>query len=177
MIKFLLTFISLISICTANAASTEVFLTLEHAKTPSQLTWGLMQRRSLPQNHGMLFHFRQQKIASIWMFNCYIDLSVAFLDQDLVIQEIHDLRSYPEKMDPRRPVLALRDIASYRAYDPILEFYKNNSITSSQPTSYALEVNLGWFARNHISPGDKLHLSENHTTGYFLKAHPPNNAP
>lgn len=177
MIKFLLTLIALINIFATTTSSAEVVVTLEHAKTPSQLAWGLMQRHSLPQNHGMLFHFRQQKIANMWMFNCYMDLSVAFLDRDLVIQEIRELKAYPEKMDPRRPVLSLRDINSYRAYDPIIEFYRNNTITSSQPTYYALEMNAGWFTKNRILPGDRLYLSEDSTEGYFSKAHPSNEAP
>lgn len=177
MIKFLLALIICISTPSAIVSAAEVFLTLEHAKTPSQLAWGLMQRHSLEQDHGMLFHFGKQKIASIWMFNCYIDLSVAFLDQNLVVQEIHDLKSYPEKMDPRRPVLSLHDIARYRAYDPIIEFYRNKSVNSSKPTNYALEMNIGWFARNHILPGDKLYFSENSTTGYFSTRYPFDKAP
>lgn len=168
MIKLLLTLISIILWPLFGACSVEI--TLEHAKTPSELAWGLMQRHSLPKDHGMLFHFKKSTIASIWMFNCYIDLSVAFLDKDLIIQEIHELKAYPEKMDPSRPVLRLRDISLYRSYDPIMEFYRNNSINSSQPTSYALEMNAGWFAENQINEGDKLHLLEDTTRGYFSKS-------
>jgi uncharacterized membrane protein (UPF0127 family) len=79
-------------------------VTLEHARSPTEIRWGLMQRVFLPPNQGMLFHFSNPQKVSMWSFNCLIDLSVGFLDQQGIFRELRVLNAYPEKMDPRRPV-------------------------------------------------------------------------
>lgn len=126
----------------------EIQLDLEFAKTEKERTLGLMQRRSMPENHGMLFIYPQKEIASIWMFNCYLDLSVAFLDEKGVIQEIHELKAYPEKMD------SIRSIQDYSMNDPVILFFLSQSVKSSFKVSFALEMNAGWFYNHGVSLGD-----------------------
>ena len=55
------------------------FITLDHAITNEETQWGMMNRKSLPDNHGMIFTFNDSAIRKFWMFNCYIDLSIAYL--------------------------------------------------------------------------------------------------
>jgi uncharacterized membrane protein (UPF0127 family) len=55
---------------------------------------GLMNRRSMPANHGMLFVFAQAARHCMWMRNTYLPLSVAFLDHEGRILNI-------EKMQPQ----------------------------------------------------------------------------
>ena len=43
---------------------------------------GLMHRRSMPANHGMLFVFTQAERHCMWMRNTFLPLSVAFLDEE-----------------------------------------------------------------------------------------------
>lgn len=88
---------------------------------------GLMFRRSMAPNHGMLFVFPVAEQQCMWMKNTVLPLSVAFLDERGVILNI------PE-MQPQTEV----------------------SHCSSGPARYALEMNQGWFATKGVKPGLKL---------------------
>src|ERR1700687_4160674 len=54
-------------------------LTAEVAATDAHRSTGLMHRRMLPENRGMLFLFPDVALHSMWMMNTYVPLSVAFL--------------------------------------------------------------------------------------------------
>jgi uncharacterized membrane protein (UPF0127 family) len=88
---------------------------------------GLMHRKHLAQNAGMLFVFDQHDIHCMWMRNTLIPLSVAYLDDRGGIVNIED-------MEPQT------DAAHCAA----------------QPVKYALEMNRGWFAARGIKPGARL---------------------
>jgi uncharacterized protein len=141
----------------------DVSLTLEHVKTPEELAWGLMQRKFLPENTGMLFTFPDSQILTFWMFNTLIDLSVAFLDENHVIREIHNMKAYPQMMELLPPIKNPKDLAEYFPHDSISDFFWAHRVQSSFPAKYALEVNWGWFARHHIQEGDIL-IEQNHTS-------------
>lgn len=102
-------------------------LTAEVAYTDADRAQGLMHRRMLPENRGMLFVFPEIAIHGMWMMNTYIPLSVAFLDQNGVIINVADMA--PHSRD-------------------------NHS--AARPAKYALEANLGWFRKNGIKPGAKV---------------------
>jgi hypothetical protein len=124
-----------------------------------------MGRSFLPENQGMLFHYTPPLCPKLWTFNCYIDLSVAFLDENQVIFSICNLYAYPERMDPQRPVRNVQDMALYPYSDPIVQFFLEKSVGANAPTSYVLEMNHGWFKRNGIKIGD--HLEWNGCHGIF----------
>lgn len=88
---------------------------------------GLMFRESLPEDHGMLFVFPEEKVLSFWMRNTSIPLSIAYADAGGAIVRIADLQPHDE-----RPVSSLR------------------------PARYALEMNQGWFAAHGVFPGDRI---------------------
>jgi uncharacterized protein len=88
---------------------------------------GLMHRKSLPQNAGMLFIFDEQAVHCMWMKNTLIPLSVAFIDERGTIVNIADMEPHSE--------------ASHCA---------------AQPVRYALEMNRGWFAAKGLKPGIRL---------------------
>jgi len=98
----------------------------ELARTPSERERGLMFRREMAQDRGMLFVFPRPEALSFWMKNTYLPLSIAFLDENGTILNI-------EKMAP------------------LDEFTRANS---HGPARFALEVNQGWFAAKGIGPGD-----------------------
>ncbi len=127
--------------------------TFELANTPTQRAWGLMGRKELKPGHGMIFAYPSSNVISLWSFNCFISLSVAFLDEEKIIREVQDLLAHPEKMDPERPVYTLEDLSQYPSYDPILRYFQNESIRSSFPAKYAMEMDLNWFAENEIKKG------------------------
>ncbi len=88
---------------------------------------GLMNRKSMPQNHGMLFVFESDQKLSFWMKNTFIPLSIAYISSDGEIMEIHDMR--PESLRPVESISSVR---------------------------YALEMNKGWFEQNNVVPGDRI---------------------
>lgn len=134
----------------------QIPITIEHADTPPTRSWGLMGRDSLPDNHGLLLQYDYPLVMNIWMFNVKMDLEIAFLDAKGVIQEIRSLKAYPEMMDPLRPVKSLKDIDLYPPTDPVRVFFVNNSIKSSHPVRYGLEMPKNWFSKNHVVIGDQV---------------------
>ena len=101
--------------------------TAEVASTDAQRSTGLMHRRMLPENRGMLFVFPDVAMHGMWMMNTYVPLSVAFLDREGRIINIEDMQPQTQ-----------------------------NSHTATKPAKYALEMNLGWFAKRNIKPGTKV---------------------
>lgn len=92
---------------------------------------GLMGRKYLPRNGGMLFDFRQEQQLSFWMANTYLPLQIAYIKSNGTIGQI-------EKMAP----------------------LGTNSMISNSDYRYALEVNDGWFDDNHIYAGAQAQLPE-----------------
>ena len=77
--KFIFILFILTSSCFANSAPV---LTIEIAATPDEKSWGLMGRRTLGENQGMLFVFPDQAVHDVWMKNTYLPLDVVFLSAD-----------------------------------------------------------------------------------------------
>lgn len=126
-------FILLFNIHGAYAADTfklmvkEISVPVEVAADNASRRKGLMFRKHLAENSGMLFVMDGNDGICMWMKNTLIPLSVAFIDKDGFIINI-------EKMKP----LTL-DIHCSKA-----------------KAVYALEMNEGWFDKNHVKPGDKV---------------------
>ncbi len=129
-------------------------LSLEYAITKEQREWGLMQRKELPQNHGMVFYLSGNGKPLFHMFNCYLHLSIAFLDERKVFQEFYELQAYPEKMDPRRPVISYEDLSMYPSQDAILKFFQSKGVIPHYPAKFALEMASGWFSSRGVKAGD-----------------------
>lgn len=102
-------------------------LTAEVAHIDATRTQGLMHRRILPENRGMLFVFENTAIHAMWMMNTHIPLSVAFLDERGAIINIENMKPHTQDTHP-----------------------------AAKPAKYALEVNLGWFGKRGIKPGAKV---------------------
>lgn len=88
---------------------------------------GLMYRTSVPADAGMLFVFDELSSGAFWMKNVTLPLSIAFVGQDGTVQQIMD-------MEP----CAAEPCARYQP---------------DEPYRYAVEANLGYFARHGIAPG------------------------
>ena len=102
-------------------------LKIEIADTPNKREAGLMGRKILASDRGMLFKFPEIQRLGFWMKNTYIPLDIAFLNEKGVITQI-------EKMSP----------------------LSTRSIQSVLPCKYALEVNKNWFDNNNINIGDSV---------------------
>lgn len=88
---------------------------------------GLMFRREMGKNHGMIFIFPDSQIRAFWMKNTVIPLSIAYIDSRGVILNI--LEMPPETED---------------------SFYSKGN------AQYALEMNSGWYKARGIQAGDRV---------------------
>lgn len=122
-------------------------ITLDFAQTEEDLAKGLMQVPYLEPNHGMLFCYPSPRKLSFWMYNTLIDLSIAFIDKNSIIREIHEMKSYPEIQSP--------------------SFFRTQGVTSSTDAQYALEMNKNWFANHNIKPGDRVFWNTTSGQGYI----------
>lgn len=102
-------------------------LRAEVASTPAQLSRGLMYRRKVGTDAGMLFVYEQEETLSFWMKNTFVPLSIAFIDADHRIVDVQDMA--PQTTSPHRSAARAR---------------------------YALEVNRGWFERHGVGVGAKV---------------------
>jgi uncharacterized membrane protein (UPF0127 family) len=106
--------------------------TVELALTPQQQQQGLMFRREMAPDAGMLFDFgRRPRRASMWMKNTYIPLDMLFIEADGTIESIAE-RTTPHSLE---------------------------TISSRGQVRYVLELNGGTVARLGIAPGDRMELS------------------
>ena len=88
---------------------------------------GLMNRRSMAANQGMLFVFPQAARHCMWMRNTLIPLSVAFLDEDGQIINIEDMKPQTE-----------------------------NNHCAASAARFALEMNASWFSTKGIAVGTRI---------------------
>ncbi|MGK0183285.1 MAG: uncharacterized membrane protein (UPF0127 family) [Halioglobus sp.] len=140
---------------------------LEHATSPEEMWWGLMRRKSLGESQGMTFSFSSSRIRRFWSFNCLIDLSLAYLDENRVIREIYELPAFPEAMDDNRPVYSLNDYSLYLPDDPTIKFFSAHAKISKYPAQYVLEMNKNWFKRYGVEAGDLVHWTVSKKKGYI----------
>lgn len=134
----------------------DIPITVEHAVTPDALAWGLMQRRWLPTDHGMLFHYLPPQRLSFWMLNTFLDLSVAFIDAKGIIREIHELKAYPERMRFMRPITDVKTLKSLPNNHPVVMFFSKHAVKSSFSATYALEMPTGWFQEHDVRVGARI---------------------
>ena len=60
--------------------STLAELMIEIAATPNELQYGMMYRKRVPENTGMLFLMPYEEMQSFWMRNTYVSLDIIYLD-------------------------------------------------------------------------------------------------
>jgi uncharacterized membrane protein (UPF0127 family) len=99
----------------------------EIANTTDSRMTGLMHRKFMPIQRGMLFVFPTPGTHCMWMRNTDLPLSVAFLDDKGRILNIEDMKPHTE-----------------------------DNHCAAQPARYALEMNLGWFKARGIKAGMSL---------------------
>jgi uncharacterized membrane protein (UPF0127 family) len=113
---------------TIETASGKHHFNIEEAVTPQQMAQGLMFRRAMAADAGMLFEFDHLEPASFWMKNTVIPLDMLFIAPDGTIADFHE-RAVPMSLDP---------------------------ITSDRPVRAVLELNGGTVEKLGIKRGDKV---------------------
>jgi uncharacterized membrane protein (UPF0127 family) len=102
-------------------------ISAEVASTEAQRMVGLMHRRMMGENQGMLFVYDWPAPQCFWMRNTLLPLTIAFIEDDGRIVNLAD-------MQPRT----------------------DDSHCAARPVRYALEMNQGWFARRGLKAGSRL---------------------
>lgn len=97
-------------------------LKVEIADTPSKHQNGLMFRKKLDQDAGMLFKFDKPQNLKFWGLNTYIPLSIAFVSTEGQIQKI----SYISPLDSLDIVTS--DVDCDRAIEANYDFFRENNI-------------------------------------------------
>ena len=101
---------------------------VELADTPQEKAQGLMFRRQMDRDAGMLFRFERTEPVAMWMKNTFIPLDMIFAASDGTIERIHT-DAVPESLD---------------------------IISSGVPVRFVLELNAGEARRTGLAPGQKL---------------------
>ena len=102
-------------------------LQVQVAQTPNQQAIGLMFRKTMGTNEGMLFIFDAPRQQCFWMKNTLLPLSVAFIGDDGGVVNVDDMK--PQTLD---------------------------SHCSTKPVRFVLEMNVGWFDKRGIKAGSKF---------------------
>ena len=111
----------------------KVEVRVEVADDVNEQAKGLMYRKSLGEDRGMLFVYPAERELSYWMRNTLIPLSIAYIDSEGRIVDILDMKP----LDDNPP-----------------------HYVSSEPVQYALEVNKGFFEKKGVKEGDHAELPE-----------------
>lgn len=104
---------------------------LQFAVTGAEMQRGLMERRDLKPEQGMIFVYPRAQGLSFWMRNTPTPLDIGFFTADGELREIYPLHPFDET-----PVASRR-----------------------KDLQYAVEMNQGWFKANNVKPGAKLDLA------------------
>ncbi len=110
---------------------------VEVARTVAQRARGLMFRKSMPQDQGMLFVFDDEVIRNFWMKNTLIPLDMIFVDKDGKVVSVR------ENVQPCRE----KDSSFCSTY------------SSVSPARYVLEINAGLAQFHHIQAGSRMDIS------------------
>lgn len=101
---------------------------IELADSPMKRAQGLMYRKSMEENHGMLFIFPMEEQQSFWMKNTIIPLDIIFVNSDKEIVKIH------KNTTP----------------------FSERSLLSEKPAIYVVEVVAGYTDKYKIREGDRI---------------------
>ncbi len=112
--------------------NTKAKIDIQIANTDFDRQLGLMFRKSMGENQGMLFIFPQESVQSFWMRNTYISLDMIFVSTDKKIITIHkDTKTLSDQ--------------TYR---------------STGPAKYVLEVDAGFSDKFNIKVGDNINWAK-----------------
>lgn len=115
-------------------------INIDIAESLEDIEHGLMFRKKMPWNYGMLFMFPKQMDLSFWGKNTYIPLDIAFIDKDYKIINIQKIKPLSE-----------------------------SQVSSDKKCMYALQVNQGYFQENKIKIGEKIKINYKNKTLEFIK--------
>jgi hypothetical protein len=116
-------------------------LITEMALTDEQQMTGMMFRTNIVENEAMIFVHPTPRTAAYWMTNCFVPLSIAYIDTDGVILEIHDLQ-------PHNAI---------------------SVVSAATNVRFGLETSQGWFQRHNVSTGAVIRTERGSLSETFLR--------
>jgi uncharacterized protein len=116
-------------------------LVTEKALTGVQQMTGMMWRTNMAENEAMIFVHPVPRQAGYWMKNCFVPLSIAYLDTAGVILEIHNLQPHDT----------------------------NTVVSTALNVRFALETTQGWFQRHNVSTGAVVRTEHGSLAETFLR--------
>lgn len=106
-----------------------IHLTVEIADESDEQAKGLMFRKVLSKDQGMLFVYPDSQYLGYWMKNTSIPLDLAYFDKKKRLIEVHSMEPFSTKI-----------------------------VMSSKKAKYVLETNRGWFYAHKIKKGDRFSI-------------------
>jgi len=112
----------------AESGDTLTSLNIEYADTPERIEFGMMYRKSMTEDMGMLFFMGDMQMRSFWMKNTYVSLDIIYLDDKMQVVSIQ------KNAEPQN----------------------TRSLPSTGPAMYVLEVKGGLSDTIGLKTGDVL---------------------
>lgn len=103
---------------------------IELALSNAERMQGLMYRKAMPADHGMLFDFGDERLVTMWMRNTVLPLDMLFIGEDGVVKTVRE-HAVP---------------------------YSESIISSGEDVRYVLEVNAGTVKRLGVGQGSRIDL-------------------
>ncbi|ACB75656.1 protein of unknown function DUF192 [Opitutus terrae PB90-1] len=104
---------------------------MQLAVLEAEMMRGLMERRDLAPDEGMLFVYRRPQRLSFWMRNTPLPLDIGFFNRHGMLEEIYPMHPFDETSVQSRSTML----------------------------SLALEMNQGWFREHGVKPGAALDMA------------------
>lgn len=101
---------------------------MQLAVNSHEMERGLMFRKSMKPDEGMLFVYGRPQGLGFWMRNTSLPLDIGFFDADGRLREVY----------------------------PLYPFDETTVKSKSESLQFALEVNQGWFRSNQVTPGARI---------------------
>ncbi len=117
-----------LTILDASNQDTLAFVAIEMALTDEEKEYGMMFRKSIPKNTGMLFIMESERIQSFWMRNTYVPLDIIYINKN---KEIVSIQANATPLSER-------------------------SLPSEAPAYYVLELAGNYCLENGIENGDLI---------------------
>ena len=116
----------------SSEGDTTATIDIEIADTDAKRRTGMMYRRSLDTNQGLLFVFEKEEPQAFWMRNTFLPLDIIFVNKNLDV------------------------VAIQKNTTPLAQIQYSSDI----PAAYVVEVNAGFSDEHGIRLGDRITWTE-----------------
>lgn len=106
-------------------------VSVQIAVKPDEMTQGLMFRKAMGADEGMLFVYPVPQKLSFWMRNTVLPLDIGYFDGHGVLKEVYPMYPYDD----------------------------TRVLSRSSAMKFALEMHQGWYAKNGVRSGAQIDLA------------------